>query len=196
MLGMIGSSANTGGRSPSLSTVARSIALTALILALIGTYAERWGLDAWPGRSTSGSQSSFVRVGDTAPVFQTVDLAGRAVSLHDYRGRVVVLNFWATWCPPCRVEMPELDAYQAEMGDRIAILGVDMGEPPGAIAPFVRQYGLRFPILLDESGAIAASYGVTGLPTSLILDRSGVVRERVTGAMTRDTLARRVERLL
>lgn len=168
----------------------------AILLALVGTYAERWGLDTWPSGSTSGSESAFVRVGDTAPVFETVDLAGNAVSLQDYRGRVVVLNFWATWCPPCRVEMPELDAYQAEMGDRIAILGIDMGEPPGAIVPFVRQHGLRFPILLDETGAIAASYGITGLPTSLIVDRSGVVRERVTGAMTRDTLARRVERLL
>lgn len=193
---MIGSSVNTGAWPPGLSIVARSIALAAVLLALLGTYAERWGLDAWMSRSTSGSASGFVRVGDLAPTFETVDLTGRAVSLQDYRGRVVVLNFWATWCPPCRVEMPELDAYQAEMGDRIAILGVDMGEPPGAIVPFVRQYGLRFPILLDETGAIAASYGVTGLPTSLILDPSGVVRERVTGAMTRDVLARRVERLL
>ena len=193
---MITSSANTGARSPTLSIVARSIALAALFLALLGTYAERWGLDTWPSRSMSASASGFVRVGDTAPMFQAVDLAGRAVSLDKYRGRVVVINFWATWCPPCRVEMPELDAYQAEMGDRIAILGIDMGEPSSAIVPFVRQYGLRFPILLDESGAIAASYGVTSLPTSLILDRSGIVRERVTGAMTRDVLARRVERLL
>ena len=193
---MIGSSVNAAARSTSLSNVARSIALSALLLALIGTYAERWGLDARASRSTSGSGSGFVRVGDAAPVFQTVDLAGTATSLQDYRGRVVVLNFWATWCPPCRVEMPELDAYQAEMGDRVAILGIDMGDPPGAISPFVRQYGLRFPILLDETGAIAASYGVTGLPTSLIVDRTGIVRERVTGAMTRDTLARRVERLL
>lgn len=193
---MIGSSANAAARSLSLSTVARSIALTALLLALIGTYAERWELDARPSGSMSRAESGFVRVGDTAPAFQTVDLAGTATSLQEYRGRVVVLNFWATWCPPCRVEMPELDAYQAEMGDRVTILGIDMGEPPGAILPFVHQYGLRFPILLDETGTIAASYGITGLPTSLIVDRSGIVRERVTGAMTRDTLARRVERLL
>lgn len=193
---MIGPAVNTRSRAPALSIAARSIALVALFLALVGAYAERWGLDAWPSRSASGSATGFVRIGDTAPVFQTVDLAGRAISLDDYHGRVVVINFWATWCPPCRVEMPELDAYQAELGDRIVILGVDMGEPSSAIVPFVRQYGLRFPILLDESGAIAASYGVTSLPTSLILDRSGIVRERVTGAMTRDTLARRVERLL
>ena len=193
---MIGSSVNAAARSPSLSTVARSIALVALLLALVGTYAERWGMDVRPSRSMSGTASGFVRVGDTAPVFQTVDLAGTTMSLQDYRGRVVVLNFWATWCPPCRVEMPELDAYQVEMGDRVIILGIDMGEPPGAISPFVRQHGLRFPILLDETGTIAASYGVTSLPTSLIVDRSGIVRERVTGAMTRDTLARRVERLL
>ena len=193
---MIGSSVRSSTGPATLSIVARLIALGALLLALVGTYAERWGLDTWPMSWAGGWRPGSVRVGDAAPAFQTVDLVGRTVSLDDVRGRVVVVNFWATWCPPCRVEMPELDAYQAEMGDRLAVLGINMAEPKTAIVPFVLQNGLRFPILLDESGAIAASYGVTGLPTSLILDRSGVVRERVTGAMTRDALARRVERLL
>ena len=179
-------------RSIPLAVLARSLVLVALLLAVLGTYSERWRLDNREGRTEAG----FVRVGDVAPPFQTRDLAGAAASLEDYRGRVVVINFWATWCPPCRVEMPELDAYQAELGDRIAILGLDLGEPVTAITPFVRQYGITFPILLDENGAIAATYGVTGLPTSIILDRAGIVRERVVGAMTRDGLARRVERLL
>lgn len=170
----------------------RGVAGLALVLALLGTYAERWGLNGQPGEPRPGA----VRVGSLAPSFQARDLAGATVSLDDYRGRVVVLNFWATWCPPCRVEMPELEAYQAEVGGRLAILGIDMGEPPEAIRPFVREYGVTFPILLDESGAIAATYSVTGLPTSVILDRAGFIRERVVGAMTRDGLARRVERLL
>lgn len=195
VLGSPGDPVDAEARPQTLSIVTRSIALAAVLLALVDTYAKRWGLGGGPRGSTSGSGPGFIRVGDSAPVFQTVDLAGTTVALQEYRGRVVVVNFWATWCPPCRVEMPELDAYQAEMGDRIAILGINVGEPSDAIVPFVRQHGLRFPILLDERGAIAASYGVTGLPTSLILDRVGGVRERVTGAMTRDTLARRVERL-
>ena len=168
------------------------LAGAALLVAILGSYSERWGLSF----QASGPRTGAVRVGDPAPPFQTRTLAGAPVALDDFRGRVVVLNFWATWCAPCRIEMPELEVYQAELGQRIAVLGVDLGEPTTAIEPFVRQYGLTFPILLDESGAIAAMYGVTGLPTSIILDRAGIVRERVVGPLTRDGLARRVERLL
>ena len=179
-------------RTLTVSTSARVLALLALLIATLGTYGERWNLDVLADLPESG----YVGIGDAAPAFQATDLAGATVSLADLRGRVVVVNFWATWCPPCRVELPELDAYQAEMGGRVVILGIDSRESPGTIAPFVQQHGLRFPILLDEDGAINAAYGVVGLPTSLIVDRAGIVRERVTGAMTRDVLARRVERLL
>ena len=175
-----------------LSTTARAVALIAVLVAILGAYGERWSLDILADLPARG----FVGVGDAAPAFQATDLAGATVALDDFRGRVIVVNFWATWCPPCRVELPELDAYQAEMGGQVVVLGVDTGEPPATVEPFVGQHGLRFPILLDGDGAIAAAYGVVGLPTSLIVDRSGVVRERVTGPMTRDTLARRVERLL
>ncbi|WP_291990717.1 TlpA disulfide reductase family protein [Luteitalea sp.] len=171
---------------------ARALAIIAVLVSILGAYGERWQLDVLADLPARGS----VGVGDTAPMFQAADLSGGTVSLDELRGRVVVVNFWATWCPPCRVELPELDAYQAEMGERIVVLGIDTGEPSGSVEPFVLQHGLRFPIMLDENGSIAAAYGVVGLPTSLILDRSGIVRERVTGPMTRDTLARRIERLL
>jgi thiol-disulfide isomerase/thioredoxin len=179
-------------RTLSVSATARVLALLAVLVAVLGTYGERWGVDVLADLPDRG----FVGVGDAAPALQTTDLAGVPVSLDSLRGRVVVVNFWATWCPPCRVELPELDAYQAEMGGRVVVLGIDSREAPDTIAPFVREQGLHFPILLDEDGAISAAYGVVGLPTSLILDRAGVVRERVTGPMTRDTLAQRVARLL
>jgi peroxiredoxin len=179
-------------RASTVSARARAVALLALLVATLGAYGERWRLDVLADLPASG----YVGIGDAAPAFQAVAISGATVSLDDLRGRVVVINFWATWCPPCRVELPELDAYQAEMGDRVVVLGIDTGESAATVEPFVRQHGLRFPILLDEQGAIAVAYGANGLPTSVILDRAGIVRERVTGPMTRDTLARRVERLL
>ncbi len=175
-----------------LTALTRLAVLAALLLAMLGTYGEHWGLS----EVGQGGSAGVARVGELAPPFTARTLDGAPVSLEAFRGRVVVLNFWATWCGPCRVEMPEFERYQAQVGDRVAILGVNMQEPPEVIAPFVRQYGLTFPILLDESGAISAPYRVTGLPTSVIVDRSGVIRERVVGPMTRDVLARRVERLL
>ncbi|MBI2755925.1 MAG: TlpA family protein disulfide reductase [Chloroflexi bacterium] len=175
-----------------LTGLTRLALLAAVVLALLGTYGERWGLNG----AGPGGAAGVARVGEPAPSFSAQTLAGTQVSLEDFRGRVVVLNFWATWCGPCRVEMPEFERYQAEMGDRVAILGANMQESPSVIAPFVRQYGITFPILLDESGVLAAPYRVTGLPTSVVLDRSGIIRERVVGPMTRDVLARRVERLL
>ena len=179
-------------RSTSLLSVTRLAVLGMLVLALLGTYGERWGLSG----PDAGGSTSMARVGETALPFTARTLAGTTLSLDDVRGRVVVLNFWATWCGPCRTEMPDLARYQAEVGDRVAILGVNMQEPPSVVAPFVRQYGATLPILLDESGSVASPYRVTGLPTSVILDRAGVIRGRVVGPMTRDVLAARVERLL
>lgn len=170
----------------------RLIVVAALVLAGLGTYGERWGLR----EIASDGSASVGRVGEPAPAFTARTLDGSTASLEEFRGRVVVVNFWATWCGPCRVEMPEFERYQAQMGGQVAILGVNLQEPPSLIEPFVRQYGLTFPILLDESGTIASLYRVTGLPMSVILDRSGIVRERVIGAMTQEVLTRRVERLL
>ncbi len=179
-------------RSFGLVSVTRLAVIGTLVIALLGTYGERWGLSGLD----AGATTSRARVGEMAPSFAATTLDGATLSLDDVRGRVVVLNFWATWCGPCRAEMPELARYQAEHGDRVAILGVNMQEPSSVVAPFVLQYGGTLPIVLDESGAVAAPYRVTGLPTSVILDRAGVIRARVVGPMTRDVLAGRVEQLL
>lgn len=184
----------TPGRSSGtiLGIGVRLTLVAALVLAFLGAYSERWGLNALRQSGATGA----VRVGELAPPLSTQTLDGGLVSLEDYRGRVVVLNFWATWCAPCRIEMPEMQRYQVERGEQIAVLGVNMQEPPAAIRAFVQRYGLTFPILLDEQGAISATYRVVGLPSTAILDRNGVVREWVVGPMTRDVLARYVERLL
>ena len=126
-------------------------------------------------------------VGRPAPAIQLPTLAGGQASLSDYKGRPVVVNFWATWCEPCKQEMPALQAA-ADAHPDMVVLGVDNVESAVKVKPFVDQLGVRFPILLDEDGSVMERYQVTGLPTSFFIDRSGTLRSLYRGALTEDTL--------
>lgn len=134
-------------------------------------------------------------MGYLAPPFSTATLDGTVLLSESLRGTVVVINFWATRCGPCRVEMPELERYSREMAGAVTIVGVNMQEPPADVAPFVARTKVSFPIVLD-SGSMSAPDRVAVLPTTIILDRAGMVRARASGPMNRDLLARRVGPLL
>jgi cytochrome c biogenesis protein CcdA/peroxiredoxin len=124
-------------------------------------------------------------IGDLAPDFQTTTLDGQTVNLSDYRGQVVLLNFWYTTCPPCQVEMPEFQAAYEEFRDQgFVILAVNREEGPGAIAQFADENGLGFPLLLDESGDIQFQYDIRGYPTSFLLDEDGVIVNRNFSILT------------
>jgi cytochrome c-type biogenesis protein len=132
-------------------------------------------------------------VGDRAPDFQTVTDSGEPVTLSDLRGQVVLLNFWATWCGPCRVEMPEFQQqYDARAGDGFTILAVNSGESPEIVRGFREAFGLTFPLALDQSAAIQAQYGLFSYPTTMLLDRDGVIVARHFGPLT----AERIDQLL
>jgi peroxiredoxin len=135
-----------------------------------------------------------VQVGERAPDFESVTLDGESVALSDYRGQVVLLNFWATWCGPCREEMPDFEAiYQQRAADGFTVLAVNFAESPEQVAAFVDELGLSFPVVMDESGEINGDvYGsaVSGYPTSLLLDRDGVIVRRFPGRVnTADLLS-------
>lgn len=127
-----------------------------------------------------------VAKGDAAPDFTAVDaFSGQDVSLSDYRGQVVMVNFWATWCPPCRAEMPLMQqAYTEYADDGFAILAVNNREQGIAVRSFAEQVGLSFPVLLDEGGTVQNLYGVQGYPMSVFVDAEGIVYEVHTGAVT------------
>jgi len=126
-------------------------------------------------------------IGRPAPAFRLPSLAGPAQGLTDYRGRPVVLNFWATWCEPCKKEMPALQAEAASRKD-LVILGIDNVEPAVRVKPFVERYGITFPILLDQDGTVIEQYRIVGMPTSFFVDRAGVIRASFEGALTPDVL--------
>ena len=123
-------------------------------------------------------------MGSQAPDFQLIDLQGNRQALPDYRGKVVLLNFWATWCGPCRVEMPSMErVYQDLKDEGFAILAIS-SDPQGSIVtrPFVASQGLTFPILHDSDYRVSGSYGVRTLPMSFLIDRNGRLSQRVFGA--------------
>lgn len=115
--------------------------------------------------------------------FTLPDLNGRKVRLKDFRGHVVFLNFWATWCIPCRAEMPAMEKLHREFKEKgLVILALNFRERPEEIKPFVRELQLTFPILLDRDGKVSDRYQVFGLPTSYLLGRKGEILGTVVGA--------------
>lgn len=117
-----------------------------------------------------------------APDFALKGEDDKTYRLADYRGKVVVLNFWATWCPPCRYEMPSMErAHQKTIGEDIAILAVNVGEDETTVFAFTGQYPVSFPLPLDRDGSVIAKYPVIGLPTTFIIDPRGNVTHRAIG---------------
>src|SRR5207244_3299193 len=127
----------------------------------------------------------LVGVGSQAPEFAAKDLrTGRGVTLADYRGKVVLLNLWATWCQPCRVEMPSLERLHRRLGGsdfRVVAVSIDE-EGDSVVTTFARELGLSFDLLHDPSAAIKRTYQATGVPESWVIDRDGVIVKKVIGA--------------
>jgi cytochrome c-type biogenesis protein len=127
-------------------------------------------------------------VGSAAPPYEATSLSGDTVSLAALRGRVVLLNVWATWCAPCIREMPALQKLHEDLGDdglSIVAVSVDANAPPFAgvndVKDFVAEYGLTFTILHDDTGAIENVFGVTALPMTFVIDRNGRIQRKVLG---------------
>ncbi len=134
--------------------------------------------------------------GYLAPDFTLPTIQGEWVTLSDLRGRPVVLNFWATWCPPCRAEIPDIQRVHERLGHRVHILGVDQGEMANVITPFGLEMGITYPLLVDADSQVNRAYGINALPTTLFVDAEGVVREVFTGILNRAILESRIEKLL
>jgi cytochrome c biogenesis protein CcmG/thiol:disulfide interchange protein DsbE len=124
-------------------------------------------------------------------------LGGETVNLADYRGQVVVLNFWATWCPPCRAEMPELDVYYRDhQADGLVMLAVNSEEAPAAVQAYFQDFGFVIPVGIDRDGSLSNHFGVSGLPVTVVLDTDGIIHYRHTGLITRAVLDEQVTPLL
>lgn len=151
------------------------IALAAMLLAATAALAEEPPL---------GYQLNRVSPPLPAPDFTLQDMDGNDHALSDYRGRVVMLNFWATWCPPCRREMPSMERLHAKFKDRgLEVVAVNQWEDPDLVFEFTGRLSLAptFAILFDRESRVAEQYGVKGLPTTYLIDRDGNIRFQAIG---------------
>jgi cytochrome c biogenesis protein CcmG/thiol:disulfide interchange protein DsbE len=148
----------------------------------------------WQGVSTSSPTDTNVltnRTGASATGFSlpSVSASTRVLSLNTFRGRPLVVNFWASWCVPCRTEMPLLEkAFRSERG-KVAFLGIDTNDTPGAARAFLAKVHVTYPVASDPTGSVAATYGLFGLPTTIFISSTGKVIGRHIGQFTADTLS-------
>lgn len=158
----------------------KSIILLVVIVSAVGIYI----FHQEQKKADNPLGQPLVVVGREAPDFALPKLGGEVVRLSDYRGKVVFLNIWATWCSPCREEMPSMQKlYQEMKGEEFEILAVSI-DALGAksVAPFVSELKLTFPVLLDAQGSIQRLYNTTGIPETFIIDKKGIVAAKIVGA--------------
>lgn len=137
------------------------------------------------------------RAGDRAPQFKVADLDGTRRSLNDWADKPLVLNFWGTFCPPCKEEMPALQRQAAKWAERgVGVVGMNLGEDAVTVRDFVRQLGIQFPIYLDTDDVVREAYGVNQYPTTFFIQPDGRIYTIIIGQMDEATIESTVESML
>lgn len=173
---------------PSISPAKRVVTLA--IIVMVVALAVVYVVMRWESEPT-------VELNKAAPNFELGVLGGEYLSLEEFQGQIVLLNFWATWCEPCRDEMPAMQQVYEEYRDQgVTVLGINLMETEVAVKGFVEQISVTFPILYDLTGEVHDMYLVRPLPTSYFIDRRGIVRFMYIGPMTLEEMRQRIDRLL
>ncbi len=178
------------------------VGLLAGLVIFVGLPAQ-WAIPGLGQRATTAATGGPVDTpapapvtGAPAPDFKLNDLAGRPVQLSALKGQVVLINFWATWCGPCQLEMPAIQhAYDARKGAGLTVLAVNLNEPAKTVQDYVDNLKLSFPVLLDPRDDVTNLYRVRGYPTTFFIDRNGTVAVEQVGMMTDAQLADNLARL-
>ncbi|MGE6257099.1 peroxiredoxin family protein [Heyndrickxia sporothermodurans] len=152
-----------------------------------------------PVAESSKKKTNTLDQGVKAPDFELFTLDNTKSKLSDYRGQKIILNFWATWCPPCKAEMPHMEAFYKKNKDKnISLVSVNLTsleKGKSKITSFVKEYGLTFPIMLDESGKIGVEYQAFAIPTSYIIDEKGIITQKIVGPMDEEMMEKLIGNL-
>lgn len=199
-------------------TVRHLLALnTVIAVALVVLFAVSQPLGtAVSGAAAVGPQSTFysvnsetqgLEVGQVAPDFvgtadsggtvRLTDIDGHPISMAELRGHPIWINFWATWCPPCQHETPDLrDAFERHRAEGLVLVGISIQEEPGTVRDYIARYGLTYLIGMDVTGAVMHTYHVFGIPTHYFIDRAGIIRDRVFGPLDEAGIEQRLAEIL
>ncbi|MCB9422286.1 MAG: TlpA family protein disulfide reductase [Ardenticatenaceae bacterium] len=168
-----------------------------IALFIVGVMLLLWMALQSGGSQPVASAPEVPEQGKSAPNFTSPVLSGGEVALADYSGDVVIVNFWATWCPPCKAEMPGINAfYERHQEEGLVVLAVNAKESESLVRPFIEASGFTFPVLLDPAGSVVNQYQIRSFPTTLIIDRDGVVRHIQVGMISEQELESIVAPLL
>lgn len=162
----------------------KKIIASVVLLSLI-TVAIVQAMDNKPEGHDDKDSIGGLKMGAKAPDFTLETLEGKQVSLSDYKGKKVMLNFWATWCPPCKKEMPDMEKYSNQAGEDVVILAVNI-DPENDVQAFINENGITFDIPLDSQSAkrpVNEQYKVMAIPTTYFIDSDGIIRNKVVKAM-------------
>ncbi len=149
-------------------------------------------------QQTSRETKIGIKKGYTAPDFELLNLDDEPVKLSDFAGKKVILNFWATWCPPCRAEMPHMEKFYTDHEKDVVVLAVNLTNTEknrANVSDFIEDFGLTFPIVMDEEGDVSSSYQVVAYPTSYIIDSQGIIQNIYQGAINYEMMNKAISRM-
>ncbi len=149
---------------------------------------DGFGIAALDDTINPTSEPPAAETGRAAPNFRLADLASSSSALTDYRGKFVLVNFWASWCGPCRGEVPDLEALSQRQADRLVVLGVNQQESREAAAKFAQEFDVSYAILLDRSGEVSQAYRLGGLPVTFLVNPEGVILRIYRGRITEEQI--------
>lgn len=160
--------------------IAAVVLITLLTVAIVQAMDKKAEPQNTANQETTKTEG--LQIGAKAPDFELKTLTGETVKLSSLKGKKVMLNFWATWCPPCKAEMPEMEKFSKQAGKDLVVLAVNI-DPQNDVKGFVNKNGITFPVLSDINDSVNKTYQIISIPTTYFIDSNGIIKNKYTGAM-------------